>query len=198
MLLSVQHNCLLGSQMHERWTSSACEQTMKCQIHLTLDQMKQIHSLFFKWMLLLHHFSDFQVMPALLARIRPAEEGWSKPHVDDLVEKLFTATFPAFKFPDRERLHVTCGVQLCREECPYVSIFLFWKSFFFLNSSLLTSLSGFLKIYFLNFNVSGRLCRNRSICFRFRSTIGTNWSIQFIGRNCTSNWIGASTKRSSI
>lgn len=61
-------------------------------------------------------------MPALLARVRPAEEGWSKPHADDLVEKLFTATFPAFKFPDRERLHVTCGVQLCREQCPYVSI----------------------------------------------------------------------------
>lgn len=62
-----------------------------------------------------------QVMPALLARVRPAEEGWSKPHIDDLVEKLFTATFPAFKFPDRERLHVTCGVQLCHDDCPYVS-----------------------------------------------------------------------------
>lgn len=69
-------------------------------------------------------------MPALLARIRPAEEGWSKPHIDDLVEKLFTATFPAFKFPDRERLHVTCGVQLCREECPYVSIFKKLSTFF--------------------------------------------------------------------
>lgn len=66
-------------------------------------------------------YAKSQVMPALLARVRPAEEGWSKPHIDDLVEKLFTATFPAFKFPDRERLHVTCGVQLCREECPYVS-----------------------------------------------------------------------------
>ncbi|XP_031621833.1 uncharacterized protein LOC116339889 isoform X2 [Contarinia nasturtii] len=63
---------------------------------------------------------DEQVMPALLARVRPIEEGWSKPHADDTVEKLFTATFPAFKFPDRERLHVTCGVQLCKEECPYV------------------------------------------------------------------------------
>lgn len=59
-------------------------------------------------------------MPALLSKIRPAEEGWSKPHIDDLVEKLFTATFPAFKFPDRERLHVSCGVQLCRDDCPYV------------------------------------------------------------------------------
>lgn len=70
-------------------------------------------------------------MPALVARVRPAEDGWSKPHIDDLVEKLFTATFPAFKFPDRERLHVTCGVQLCREECPYVCthLFKFWAFF---------------------------------------------------------------------
>lgn len=63
-------------------------------------------------------------MPALLTRLRPAEDGWSKPHVDDLVEKLFTASFPAFKFPDRERLHVSCGVQLCRGQCPKVSNFL--------------------------------------------------------------------------
>jgi hypothetical protein len=59
-------------------------------------------------------------MPQLLKRIRPAEEGWSKQHEDDLVEKLFTSTFPAFKFPDRDRLHVTCGVQLCRGKCPRV------------------------------------------------------------------------------
>lgn len=60
-------------------------------------------------------------MPAMLSRVRPAEEGWSKPHADDLMEKSFTTTFPAFKFPDRERLHVSCGVQLCRDDCPYVS-----------------------------------------------------------------------------
>lgn len=57
-------------------------------------------------------------MPALLTRIRPAEIGWSKPHKDDLVEKLFQTTFPAFKFPDREMLHVTCAVQLCKGKCP--------------------------------------------------------------------------------
>lgn len=62
-----------------------------------------------------------QVMPALLSRLQPVEEGWSKPHDEDLVEKLFTATFPAFKFPDRERLHVSCGVQLCKGPCPNVS-----------------------------------------------------------------------------
>ncbi|XP_055716817.1 uncharacterized protein LOC129810394 isoform X1 [Phlebotomus papatasi] len=63
---------------------------------------------------------DEQVMPALLVRFRPIEEGWSKPHKDDLVEKLFQTTFPAFKFPDREHLHVSCGVQLCRGRCPKV------------------------------------------------------------------------------
>lgn len=61
----------------------------------------------------------------MLTRVRPAEEGWSKPHADDLMEKLFTTTFPAFKFPDRERLHVSCGVQLCRDECPYVSTLIY-------------------------------------------------------------------------
>lgn len=65
---------------------------------------------------------SIQVMPALLTRVRPVEIGWSKPHKDDLVEKLFQTIFPAFKFPDRERLHVTCGVQLCKGKCPKVSL----------------------------------------------------------------------------
>ncbi|KAL5276248.1 hypothetical protein ACFFRR_001834 [Megaselia abdita] len=63
---------------------------------------------------------DEQVMPSLHVRYRPLEEGWSKPQEDDLIEKLFSATFPAFKFPDRERLHVSCGVQLCKQQCPEV------------------------------------------------------------------------------
>jgi len=62
-----------------------------------------------------------QVMPALHTQHRPAEEGWSKQHEEDLVERTFAATFPAFKFPDRERLHVSCGVQLCKGKCPTVS-----------------------------------------------------------------------------
>lgn len=61
-------------------------------------------------------------MPALTIKKRSIEEGWSKPSKDDIVEKLFTATFPAFKFPDRERLHVNCGVQLCKDLCPTVGI----------------------------------------------------------------------------
>ncbi|KAH8373588.1 hypothetical protein KR200_007261 [Drosophila serrata] len=61
---------------------------------------------------------DEQVMPALHTEHRPAEEGWSKQLEEDLVERTFAATFPAFKFPDRERLHVSCGVQLCKGKCP--------------------------------------------------------------------------------
>ncbi|XP_015041655.2 uncharacterized protein cyr [Drosophila pseudoobscura] len=61
---------------------------------------------------------DEQVMPALHIHHKPAEEGWSKQHEEDLVERTFAATFPAFKFPDRERLHVSCGVQLCKGKCP--------------------------------------------------------------------------------
>ncbi|KAL7745312.1 hypothetical protein ACLKA6_015335 [Drosophila palustris] len=61
---------------------------------------------------------DEQVMPALHTRFKPAEEGWSKQHEEDLVERTFMATFAAFKFPDRERLHVSCGVQLCKGKCP--------------------------------------------------------------------------------
>ncbi|KAM7348181.1 cypher [Cochliomyia hominivorax] len=64
---------------------------------------------------------DEQVMPALHTRSKPLEEGWSKHNDDDLIEKIYTATFPAFKFPDRERLHVSCGVQLCKGHCPNVN-----------------------------------------------------------------------------
>lgn len=32
-------------------------------------------------------------------------------------------SFPAFKFPDRDRLHFSCGLQLCTEFCPKVSTF---------------------------------------------------------------------------
>lgn len=60
-------------------------------------------------------------MPALHTCVKPAEEGWSKQHEEDLIERTFMATFPAFKFPDRERLHVSCGVQLCKGKCPNVS-----------------------------------------------------------------------------
>lgn len=61
-----------------------------------------------------------QVMHALNARTQSTEVGWSKPHPDEMVEKLFSTTFGAFKFPDRERLHINCGVQLCRGACPPV------------------------------------------------------------------------------
>ncbi|XP_065364568.1 uncharacterized protein cyr [Calliphora vicina] len=64
---------------------------------------------------------DEQVMPALHTRSKHLEEGWSKHNDDDLIEKTYTATFPAFKFPDRERLHVSCGVQLCKGHCPNIN-----------------------------------------------------------------------------
>ncbi|XP_067637005.1 uncharacterized protein cyr [Eurosta solidaginis] len=64
---------------------------------------------------------DEQVMPPLNKHFKPVDEGWSKQQPDDLMEKTFTATFPAFKFPDRERLHVSCGVQLCKGKCPNVN-----------------------------------------------------------------------------
>ncbi|XP_037935751.1 uncharacterized protein LOC119669800 [Teleopsis dalmanni] len=64
---------------------------------------------------------DEQVMPPLQTRIKSVEETWSRQLEDDLVEKSFYATFPAFKFPDRERLHVSCGVQLCKGQCPNVN-----------------------------------------------------------------------------
>ncbi|XP_017483274.1 PREDICTED: uncharacterized protein LOC108372134 [Rhagoletis zephyria] len=64
---------------------------------------------------------DEQVMPPLNKHYKPVDEGWSKQQPDDLMEKTFTATFPAFKFPDRERLHVSCGVQLCKGKCPNVN-----------------------------------------------------------------------------
>lgn len=29
-------------------------------------------------------------------------------------------TFAAFKFPDRAKLHLTCGVELCKGNCPKI------------------------------------------------------------------------------
>lgn len=31
--------------------------------------------------------------------------------------------FPAFKFPDRDRLHLNCGLQICRGLCPKVGYY---------------------------------------------------------------------------
>lgn len=43
------------------------------------------------------------------------------------------AKFVAFKFPDRDRLHVSCGMQLCRQNCEIVRIitsFLYFFNFY--------------------------------------------------------------------
>lgn len=80
-------------------------------------------------------------MPALTINKRSTEDGWSKPSTDDIVEKLFTATFPAFKFPDRERLHVNCGVQLCKDLCPTVGTFELSKLLTIITTFILNLLS---------------------------------------------------------
>lgn len=40
-------------------------------------------------------------------------------------------SFPAFKFPDRDRLHVTCALQLCRGKCQQVNFFFLCNSYIF-------------------------------------------------------------------
>lgn len=59
-------------------------------------------------------------MPEFVEHSKNMEDGWSKPTEDDLVEWEFKTDFPAFKFPDRDVLHLTCGIQLCNGRCPKV------------------------------------------------------------------------------
>lgn len=133
-------------------------------------------------------------MPALLTRLRPAEEGWSKPHIDDLIEKLFTASFPAFKFPDRERLHVSCGVQLCRGQCPKVEFGLLKIQ----NWIVIAIFNTWFKILSILNHYSGELSIWRSISTRRWAAIGQNWGFQFISSNSTTNWLGSHKKWSQI
>lgn len=130
------------------------------------------------WILLLL----FKVMPALLTRLRPAEDGWSKPHADDLVEKLFTATFPAFKFPDRERLHVSCGVQLCKGACPNVS----------LQAAIWIVAINKLVLFLFG---KGQLSFGWPLCAGCGQTIGANRSVQFVGSDGAANRAGSSAIR---
>jgi hypothetical protein len=46
------------------------------------------------------------------------EDGWSKENEDDIVQKIFTTKFQAFKFPDRDIIHINCGIHLCKGKCP--------------------------------------------------------------------------------
>ena len=34
------------------------------------------------------------------------------------MQKVFSTKFQAFKFPDREVVHINCGIHLCKGECP--------------------------------------------------------------------------------
>lgn len=61
---------------------------------------------------------DSQIMPDFTESIIDIEDGWSKNHDDDIVQKVFTTKFQAFKFPDRDIIHINCGIHLCRGKCP--------------------------------------------------------------------------------
>jgi hypothetical protein len=60
---------------------------------------------------------DTQIMPEFIENIKNIEDGWSKIQDDDMVQKTFTSNFQMFKFPDRDIIHVNCGVQLCKGKC---------------------------------------------------------------------------------
>lgn len=51
-------------------------------------------------------------------------------NIDLMRHQEAVARFAAFKFPDRDRLHLTCGLQLCRGKCVEVTHFItsatFW------------------------------------------------------------------------
>lgn len=60
---------------------------------------------------------DTQIMPDFVETVISIEDGWSKTDEDDIVQKVFTTSFQAFKFPDRDIIHINCGVHLCKGEC---------------------------------------------------------------------------------
>lgn len=63
---------------------------------------------------------DASIMPDFVESIVNIEDGWSKNHEDDIIQRVFTTRFQAFKFPDRDIIHINCGVHLCKGRCPDV------------------------------------------------------------------------------
>lgn len=61
---------------------------------------------------------DQTIMGDFTETIVNIEDGWSKAQEDDIVQKIFTTNFQAFKFPDREIIHINCGIHLCKGKCP--------------------------------------------------------------------------------
>lgn len=61
---------------------------------------------------------DPSIMPDFIETVVNIEDGWSKAQEDDVVQKVFTTKFQAFKFPDREIIHINCGIHLCKGKCP--------------------------------------------------------------------------------
>lgn len=63
---------------------------------------------------------DETILPALTVT-EPKMMGKKSESVTVMRHQEAIASFSAFKFPDRDRLHVTCGLQLCRGRCQTVS-----------------------------------------------------------------------------
>lgn len=61
---------------------------------------------------------DSSIMPDFTESMIDVEDGWSKNHDDDVVQRVFTTNFQAFKFPDRDIIHINCGIHLCKGKCP--------------------------------------------------------------------------------
>lgn len=64
--------------------------------------------------------SDPEIMSHFTENIIDIEDGWSKNNEDDIVQKVFSTNFQAFIFPDREIIHIKCGIHLCKGKCPNV------------------------------------------------------------------------------
>lgn len=62
---------------------------------------------------------DEQILPGLTMM---AAKVMGENRVATMRHQEAIAHFPAFKFPDRDRLHVSCGLQLCRGKCIDVSL----------------------------------------------------------------------------
>ncbi|KAG5680595.1 hypothetical protein PVAND_010091 [Polypedilum vanderplanki] len=61
---------------------------------------------------------DNNIMPEFEETIVNVEDGWSKSNEDDIVKKVFSTKFQAFKFPDKDIIHFNCGIILCKGDCP--------------------------------------------------------------------------------
>lgn len=61
---------------------------------------------------------DVSLMAEFQEKLISIEDGWSKANEDDVVQKIYSTNFQAFKFPDKDIVHFNCGILLCKGECP--------------------------------------------------------------------------------